>query len=349
MMIKQNILGKAFFFALFACVFVAGMPVHSLAQAPYHLLKSYPLDEDGGWDYLFFDKGSHRVFISCATHVDVFDVKAEKVVGEIDHTEGVHGIALAPEFNHGYTSNGKTNTVLMFNMTTLDTLKRIRVGQKPDAIIYEPFTKTIMVCNGESKSVSLLDAEVGNVLATIPLGGAPEYIVTDGEGHAFVNLEDRSELVGINLKTYLPYRRIKLTPGEGPTGLAIDVKNHRLFAGCRNQKMIIINYDNGKVIGSLPIGKGVDAVVFDPDKKVAVSSNGEGSLTVVGEVTPDSFAIVQTIPTQAGARTETIDPGTHNLYLVTADFGPAPEATKENPNPRPAIIANSVRLLKYGY
>ena len=315
----------------------------------YHLLKSYPLDEEDGWDYLTFDNSANRVYMACASHVEVFDLKEEKIIGDVPNTQGVHGIALAPEFNHGFASCGKTNTVLVFNMKTLDTLRRIRVGEKPDAIIYDPFIKSILVCNGNGKSLTIIDAKGAYVVATIPLGGQPEFIVSDGQGRVYINLEDRSEVVGVNLKNYLPYRRIKLAPGESPTGIAMDVKTNRIFCGCRNGKMIVVNPDISKIVAAIPIGKNVDAVVFDPDKHVAISSNGEGTLSIIREVTKDSFQLAETITTQPGARTETLDPKTHNLYLVTADFGAAPEATKENPNPRPPIIPSTVRLLKYGY
>jgi len=330
---------------------IESIPAHTFAQETghYHLLKQYPIGGEGGYDYLAFDNKAGRVFISHATHVVVFDVNAEKIVGDIPNTEGVHGIAFAQEFNHGFTSNGKTNTVLMFDLKTLDSLKRIPVGEKPDAIIYDSFSKCILACCGNSNGVSVIDAATGTVKTLIPLGGAPEFAVSNDKGHVYINLEDKNEVVGVDMKTFNVVRRMKLAPGESPTGLAMDEKTNRLFSGCANECMVILNVEKGKVVGTFPIGKRVDAVVFDSEKKVAISSNGDGTLTVVREITPDKFEVAETVKTQVGARTETLDPKTHNLYLVTADFSPAPEATKEQPHPRPTLIPNTMRLLKYGY
>jgi YVTN family beta-propeller protein len=237
----------------------------------------------------------------------------------------------------------------MFDMKTLDTLKRIPVEKDPDAIIYDPYTKSIVACDGHSECASVIDAATGNVKKTVPLGGSPEFAVSDGKGHVFINLEDKSAVVCVDMKGFKVIRRMELAPGEGPTGLAMDKKTHRLFAGCANQKMMVLNADNGKVVTSFPIGAHVDAVVFDPETKCAISSNGEGNLTVVHEITPDKFEVAETVPTQMGARTETLNPKTHDIYLLTSDFGPAPEPTKEHPHPRPSIIPNTFVLLKFGY
>lgn len=334
---------------LLVCFFGVSSLLLAQSGGHYHLLKKYPLGGEGGWDYVAFDETNGRVFISHATHVMVFDATAEKIVGDIPNTIGVHGIAFAPEFNHGFVSCGKMNSVLMFDLKTLDTLKRIPVEKDPDAIIYDPFSKSIVTCDGHSECASVIDAATGNVKKTVPLGGSPEFAVSDGKGHVFINLEDKSAVVCVDMKGFKVIRRMELAPGEGPTGLAMDKKTHRLFAGCANQKMMVLNSDNGKVVASFPIGAHVDAVVFDPETKCAISSNGEGNLTVVHEITPDKFEVAETVPTQMGARTETLNPKTHDLYLLTSDFGPAPEPTKEHPHPRPSIIPNTFVLLKFGY
>ncbi len=319
------------------------------ATEHYHLLNKVSLGGEGGWDYISFDDSGRRLYISHATHVIVYDVDNAKVVGDISNTEGVHGIAFAPEFNHGFTSNGKSNSVLMFDLNTLDTLKRILVGQKPDAIIYDPFSKMIIVCNGKSENATLIDASTGNVKASIPLGGGPEFAVSDLMGHAYINIEDKNEVVDLDMKKFKVLHHWNLGGGEGPTGIDMDRKNHRLFIGCANKLMVVVNSENGKIISKLPIGIGVDAVIFDPKKSVALSSNGDGTLTVVREHTPNKFEVEENIVTQAGARTEALDQKTGTLYFISADFGPAPEATKDHPHPRPSILPNTFTLLKFGY
>jgi DNA-binding beta-propeller fold protein YncE len=327
-------------------------PIISSAQTGtehYHLLGNVTLGGEGGWDYLTFDEAARRLFISHSTHVMVYDVDNWKIAGDIANTEGVHGIAIVNEFGHGFISNGRSNSVLMFDLKNLDTLKRITVGEKPDAIIYDPFSKMVIVCNGDSKNATLIDASTGNVKNTIPLGGDPEFLVSDMKGHVYINVEDKNEVVEIDMKNFKVLHHWSLGGGEGPTGIAMYMNTHRLFIGCANKLIVIVNSDNGKIISKLPIGKGVDAVIFDPEKHVAISSNGEGTLTIVKETAPDKFEVAETVTTQMGARTEALDGKTHDLYLITADFGPAPEATKERPHPRPSIIPNTFRLLRFGY
>ena len=315
----------------------------------YHLISKTPLGGEGGWDYVAFEEVSRRLFISHATHVIVFDVVASKIVGDIPNTEGVHGIAFAAEFGHGFTSNGGSNSVLMFDLKSLDTLKRIAVGEKPDAIIYDPFSKSIIVCNGSSNNASILDAATGRLKATIALGGAPEFAVSDLAGHVYINIEDKSEVVDVDVKQFRVLHRWKLGRGKEPTGLAMDRKTRKLFIGCANKLMVIMDADNGKIVSTLPIGARVDAVVFDAAKDLAISSNGEGTLTVVSEKVHAPFEVAETVTTQQGARTEVLDEKTHDIYLVTADFGPAPQATKEYPHPRAVILPNTFCLLRFGY
>jgi DNA-binding beta-propeller fold protein YncE len=315
----------------------------------YHVLTTLILGGEGGWDYLTFDDVSRHLFISHSTHVMVYEVDTRKIVGDIANTEGVHGIAIANEFGHGFISNGKSNSVLMFDLKTLDTLKRITVGGNPDAIIYDPFSKMVVVCNGKTENAMLIDASTGIVKKTIPLGGGPEFAVSDLNGRVFINVEDKNEVVEIDMKNSKVLHHWKLGAGEGPSGIAMDRNTHRLFIGCANKLMVIVNSDNGKILGKFPIGEGVDAVVFDPEKKMAISSNREGNLAIIREISADKFEVAETVTTQPGARTEALDEKTHDLYLVTSDFGPAPEATKEHPHPHPSIMPNTFRLLRYGY
>ena len=325
------------------------MPISGRSQVKdYHLMKKVVVGGEGGWDYLTPDPNNDRLYISHGTQVEIYDLVHDSVVSHILHTEGVHGIAIADRDQHAFISCGKSNTVLMVDMRTGDTIKRIPVGEKPDAIIYELATKHIYVMNGKSEDITVLESISGAFVATIKLPGGPEFAVSDEHGHVYVNLEDQSKVVKIDAKTNTIEKTWSLGPGKGPTGIAMDRGSDRLFIGCGNEMMIVIDAENGKVVKQMKIGKGCDAVVFDPFTKYAFASCGDGTVTIVHEVTPKNFVAVQTLQTQRGARTIALDPRSHNIYLTTAEFGPAPEATKENPKPRPQIVPGSFVVLKYG-
>ncbi|MFZ1978266.1 MAG: YncE family protein [Bacteroidota bacterium] len=315
-------------------------------KSGYHLVSKIAVGGEEGWDYLTFDPPSHRLFISHGTNVTVINTDSDKVVGVILKTEGVHGIAIADEFDRAFISNGRTSTVSMIQLKTLRLVDTIPVGKNPDAILYDDYSKRVFVFNGRSNDATILDAEKGTVVATLPLRGKPEFSACDGKGHVFVNIEDKNEIVAIDSKTLVILSRWPITPGEGPSGLAIDRENHRLFSVCDNKLMIVLNSDNGAVISSLPIGARVDGCAFDPDLKLAFSSNGEGTVTVIREESPTNFSILETIKTQLGARTIAVDTTRHILYLPTAEFGPAPAPTPEHPRQRPAIIPNTFVILK---
>jgi DNA-binding beta-propeller fold protein YncE len=321
----------------------------SLAVGPgYHVVKTYPLGGDGGWDYLAFDPASRHVFLSRATHVVVIDADSGKNVGEIPDTPGVHGIALAPEFDHGFVSNGREGTVTIFDLKNLKVLGKIPVGENPDAILYDPASKRVFTFNGRSHDSTAIDAAKGTVLGTIKLNGKPEFAVSDESGRVFVNIEDTSQLVELDPNKLEVKSRWPLAPCEEPSGLAIDRKHRRLFSGCSNKLMAVVDADSGKVTSTLPIGDGVDANAFDPDTGLAFASCGEGVLTVVHEDSADKFSVVENVPTQRGARTMTLDPTKHQIFLVTAKFGPPPPATAEQPRPRPAILPDSFVVLVVG-
>lgn len=340
-----------------AIVFVAAIVVlvaanlGSAADAPsqqssgYHVTKKFPLGGEGGWDYLLADSANHRLFISRGTHVMVVDMESGKVTGDIPDTLGVHGIALAPEFNRGFTSNGRANTATIFDLKTLATIGTVKTGENPDAILYDPASKRVFTFNGRSGDATAIDAASGEVKGTVPLGGKPETGVADGKGHIYVNVEDKSEVVAFDSNTLAVLNHWPLTGCEEPSGMAIDVKHRRSFSGCHNKVMAVLNLDTGKVVATPAIGAGVDANGFDPETSLAFSSNGDGTLTVVREDTPDIYTVVENVPTQPRARTMTLDPKTHVIYLVTAEFGAAPAATPENPRPRPAMVPNSFTLL----
>jgi DNA-binding beta-propeller fold protein YncE len=318
------------------------------ADPGLHVLKTFPLDGDGGWDYLKLDPDSRRLYISRSTHVMVIDADSGKSVGDIADTPGVHGIALAPDLGRGFTSNGREGTVSIFDLSTLKTIKKVQVGDNPDAILFDPATKRVFTFNGRSQDSTAIDAATGEVVGKVPLGGKPEFGVTTGAGELFVNLEDKSEILALDPKNLKIKSRWPLAPCQEPSGLAIDVKTRRLFAGCDNKMMAVVNADTGKVITTLPIGDGVDANGFDPETGFAFASCGEGVLTVAHEDSPDIFSVVQSIPTQRGARTMALDPKTHQIFLVTAKFGPPPAATEQQPHPRPSILPDSFVVLVVG-
>jgi len=321
-----------------------------LAQDPgLHVINTYKIGGEGWWDYLTIDPASRHLFLSRGTHVMVIDADNGKVLGDIPDTQGVHGIALDSESGRGFTSNGREGTVTIFDLNTFKTIDKVKdVGQNPDAILFDPATKRIFTMNGRSQDTTAIDAATGKIVGKIPLGGKPEFGVSTGEGEVFVNIEDKSELVVFDPKELKVKSRWPLAPCEEPSGLAMDFKNRRLFAGCDNKMMAVINADTGKVITTLPIGGGVDANRFDPETQLAFASCGEGSLTVVHEDSPDKFSVVQSVATERGARTMTLDPKTHQIYLVTAKFGPPPAATAENPRPRPSMLPDSFVVLVVG-
>jgi YVTN family beta-propeller protein len=314
----------------------------------YHLLKQVTLGGEGGWDFLAVDAEPRTLYITHGTQVETYDLDNDSLMAPILHTDGSHGIAIADREKHGFISCGKSNTVLEFNLKTRDTIQRIPVGQKPDAIIYEYATHHIFVMNAGSNSISVLDAKTGALLDTIPLDGNPESAVSDERGSVFVNIESKSEVAKINANTNTVEAVWKLAPGIGPTALAIDRGSNRLFVGCANEKMIVMNATNGKITQTFPIGKGVDAATFDPFMKLAFSANGEGNVTILQSTSQGKYRLAQTLDTKRGARTIAYDPQTHDIYLVTADFGPAPAATKEQPKPRPSLMPGTFTLLKFG-
>ena len=335
---------------LIALLFLFAFTPLMLAEDPgLHVIKTYKLGGDGGWDYLNIDAGARHVFISRGTHVMVMAADSGKVVGDIPDTPGVHGIALAPDLGRGFTSNGREGTVSIFDLQTLKPIDKVKdVGENPDAILFDPATKRVFTFNGRSHDSTAIDAATGKIVGKIPLDGKPEFGVSTGTGELFVNIEDKSELVALDPKELKVKATWPLAPCEEPSGLAIDVKHRRLFAGCGNKLMAVVNADNGKVITTLPIGQGVDANGFDPETQFAFASCGEGVLTVAHEDSPDKFSVVQNVTTKRGARTMTLDPKTHQILLVTADFGPPPAPTPEQPRPRPTILPDSFVVLVVG-
>ncbi len=320
----------------------------TLSASGYHLLEKIQVGGEGGWDYLFADADAHRLYVSHATKVVVIDTDKDTIIGEIPNTNGVHGIAVAENLGRGFVSDGRDNTVTIFDLKTLKTLDTVKVGKNPDAIIYDAASKRVFTFNGGSSDATAIDAASGKVAGTIALGGKPEFAASDGKGTVFVNIEDKSEVVPIDSRNLTAKTHWSIAPGEEPSGMAFDAKTRRLFLVCSNKKMIVLNADTGKVVADLPTGNGTDAAGFDTKTRLAFASNGEGTLTVVHEDSADKFSVVENVQTQRGARTMTLDAKTGKIYLATAQFGETPAPTAERPRPRPAIVPNSFVILVFG-
>ena len=306
------------------------------------LLKEIKIGGEGGWDYLTMDSSARRLYVSHATHVVVVDPDAGKVVGDIPDTPGVHGIALAPNLNRGFISNGRGNNVTIFDMKTLKAMSQVATGENPDSIRFEPKSGRVFTFNGRSNNSTAIDAKTGMAVATIPMGGKPEFSVADDKGHVYVNVEDTSEILEIDAAKAAVTKRYSLKPCDGPSGLAIDVKKRRLFSVCGNRLMAISDPDAGKVLAMPAIGQGPDGAAFDPSTGYAFSSNGDGTLTVVQEM-GGKYEVVENVATARGARTITLDEKTHNLYLPAADALPAQPGQR-----RGGFAPDSFKLLVVG-
>ncbi|PYV45378.1 MAG: YVTN family beta-propeller domain-containing protein [Acidobacteria bacterium] len=289
-----------------------------LETAGYHLLAKYPAPGDDGWDYLTMDSPNRRLFISHGTKVDVMDADQGRVIGEIAGTRGVHGIALAPQFNRGFISCGQANEAVIFDMKTLAIVNRVPVGKKPDAIIFDPLTKRVIVNNGDSNNSTIINPADGKVTGTIDLEGAPEFAAADGKGKIFINLEDKNETVKVDPIALKVEARWSLKPCETPTALAMDTATRRLFIGGRNKMMAVLNADTGAIVATLPIGERVDAAVYEPSTHLIFFSNGDGTVDIFHQDSPDHYSTVSKLTTEAGAKTMAFDPQTHRIFLSVA-------------------------------
>jgi YVTN family beta-propeller protein len=340
--------------------FAAGMIGGALAvsmplasQQPYKILDHWKLSDNGFWDYLIADPAAHRLYITRGDHVDVLATETGKLVGTIGGLHGTHGVALDNAGKFGYISDGGGNAVVVFDRATLATLATIPAGQNPDGIVFEPATQTVWAFNGRSKDVTVIDAASRTVAATIPLPGKPEFPAVDGKGIVFDNIEDKSEIVRMDARLNLTPQHNKvviewpLSNCEGPSGLALDTAGQRLFTVCGGKKMAVVDANTGKTIANPAIGDGPDAAGWDAKHKLAFASCGEGVLAVVDAGTP-GYPTIETLPTQRGARTMAYDSGSDRIYLVTAEFGPRPEPTAENPRPRPKMVPGTFVVLVVG-
>jgi DNA-binding beta-propeller fold protein YncE len=343
---------SAIFCCMAACLALAA-PAHTQGTPPakpgYHVIKEIPLGGEGGWDYLTVDAAARRLYVTRSTRVVVLDADSGSVVGEIPDLSGVHGVALATDLNRGFISNGRSSTVTIFDLKTLAKLGEVKTtGDNPDAILYDPASHRVFTFNGRSANATALDAASGKVDGTVALGGKPEFATADGKGEVFVNLEDKSEVAVLDSRTLTVKAHWPLKPCEEPSGMAIDRQHRRLLSGCHNKMAAILDADSGKVVATVPIGEGVDANAFDPATRLGFSSNGDGTLTVLHEDSPDHFTVVENVPTRRSARTMALDEKTHKLFLSAAQFGPAPAPTAEQPRPRPPVLPNTFVVLVVG-
>jgi DNA-binding beta-propeller fold protein YncE len=313
----------------------------------YHLVKKLTLGGDGGWDYFDVDSTTHRVFIPRRTHIMVVDAVG-KLLGDLP-IMGSHAVAFAPEFNRAFTSDNEQQTITIVDPATLQVIGKVSLpGRNSDGILYDPASHRLFTFTTDGGNDSTaIDATTGKVVGSVPLGSKPESAQTNGTGRIYVNMEEKNQVIEFDSTTLKVLNTWSIAPCNEPSGLTIDVVHKRLFAGCHNKLMTVIDYTDGKVVATVPIGEGVDANRFDPGTGLVFASCGDGTITVAHEDSPDKYTVIQTISTQLGARTMAIDTSNHNVYTVTATLGPPPPATPDNPRPRPAIIPKTFTLLIY--
>jgi hypothetical protein len=317
-----SILGSLAVAVVFSAVAFSRTAAPAPAGSGYHVIKTVPVGGEGGWDYVYIDSDARRVYVSRGTRTMVLDADTYAVVGDIPDTQGVHGIAVASDLGRGFTSNGRADSVTIFDLKTLKSIGTVKTDANPDAIIYEPVTKRVFTFNGRGKNVTAINAADGAVVGTIDLHGKPEFAVADGKGTIYVNNEDTSALHHLDAKGLKELHNWPLAPCKSPSGLAIDLANHRLFSVCDDKVMAVVNADNGKVVATPTICDGPDASAFDPSTGYAFASCGDGNLTVIHEDSPDKFTVVENVPTKRSARTMGLDLKTHNIFLPAADFDP---------------------------
>jgi hypothetical protein len=323
------------------------MPAH--VPPAYHYVQEIPIAGDTGWDYLSIDAEARRLYITHGTHIVVVDLDTESVVGDIPDTPGVHGFAIAHDLGKGFSSNGGESKVSVVDLKSLATLAKVATDEGPDAIAYEPGHQEVYAFNGRGKSTTILSAASGQVVATVKLPGKPEFAAVDpAAGRMLVNIEDKNEVVAIDTTAHKIVGEWPIAPGEGASGMAFDAVHHRLFLGCDNHLMLMLDSNTGKVVGSVPIGDGVDANAFDPQLQLAFSSNGSGTVTIAHEETPEKLVVTQTLRTQASARTLALDPKTHRIYLAAATFQATDEKTPAAPHRRRATVPGTFKVLVYG-
>jgi DNA-binding beta-propeller fold protein YncE len=334
--------------ALLLCLFTAPSRGAEPTSSGYRVQRTFEVGGEGGWDYLVVESARHRLFVSRSTHVMVIDTESGKVVGDIPGTDGVHGIALAPELGLGFTSNGKAGTATIFELATLAVTGTVKTGDDPDAILYDGSTRRVFTFNGRSHDATAIDAATGKVVGTLELGGRPEFAVADGAGKIFVDLQDKAEVVVLDAKKLELLARWPTAPGSEPSGLAYDAEHHRLFSACRSRTVVLLDSESGRVLESLPIGAGVDGASFDAERALVFASNTDGTLSVIREESPTKFALLAGVATEPGARTLALDSVTHLLYLPTAKFESLPKPKPGERPPRPKTVDGTFKVLVVG-
>jgi hypothetical protein len=317
-----TILGSLAVAIIFSAVAFSRAAAPSPGPSGYKVIKTIPISGEGGWDYITVDSDARRVYISHGTHVVVLDADTYAVVGDIPDTQGVHGIAVASGLGRGFTSNGRSNDVTIFDLKTMKTIGNVKTDANPDAITYDPVSKRVFTFNGRGKNTTAINAADGTVAGTLALGGKPEFAVADGKGSIFVNNEDTSELIQVDTQKVTETHRWLLAPCKSPSGLAMDLKNRRLFSVCDEKVMAVVDADTGKVVATPAICDGPDATAYEPSTGFVFASCGDGNLTVIHQDSPDKYTVVENVPTKRSARTMGLDLKTHNIFLPAADFDP---------------------------
>jgi DNA-binding beta-propeller fold protein YncE len=333
---------------LIGLVLLASM--QAMGAQSFKFLKSIPVGGEGGWDYLSVDAKARKLYVTHATKIVIIDLAEDKIAGEIADTPGVHGFAIASDLDRGFSSNGKESKVSVVDLNTAKTITKVETGENPDAILFEPTNSEVYAFNGRGKSATVIDARNSKVVVTVPLSGKPEFATADAlGGRVFCNVEDKNEVAVIDIKTHAVTASWPLAPGKEPSGMAFDAVHHRLFVGCGNKLMTMLDSDTGKVVAKVPIGAGVDACAFDDATQLAFASCGDGTITIAKEEALDKLTVVQTLTTERGARTMALDPGTHRIYTCTAqiapDTGPSPSPGERR---RPNYVPGTFHVLVYG-
>lgn len=348
---KANCANSILCLTLFVVVVSVGMLVVSPAVAEsapsYSVVRTMLIGGDGNWDYVFVDSAARRAYIARVTRFQVVDLESGKLIGEIPDTPGAHGVAVVTELGIGFTSNGRENTSSVFDLKTLKVSEKIKTGEGPDAIVYDPASGTVYTMNGHGQTASAIDPKTRKVIATIPLSGKPETPVPDGKGRMYINIEDKNTLAVVDTKTNKVVAEWPMAGCDEPSGLDMDRDEGVLFAACGNKLMAIVDAKTGKLIATVPTGDGSDGLAFDPRAKVAVASNGEGNMSFIGK-RDGKYVLLENVPTKKGARTIGFDATTGQFVTVTADFGPVPKPSSENPRGRPPVLPNSFSVIAVG-
>jgi YVTN family beta-propeller protein len=329
-------------------VLAGGVGAQEAGASGYKIIQKVPLPGDGGFDFLMVDSDARRVYITHNDSVQVIDADSYKLVGTVENVPHPHGVVVLPDLGKGYASSGDPGSVVVFDLKTFKHLSEIPTYKDTDVILYDPATGKVLTFDGDSKNATVIDPTTDKVVKTIDLGASPEVAVSDGKGHIYDNLESKSEVLKIDAKTMKMGKSWPLAPGESPSGLSMDIANNRLFSGCHNKTLVVMNAKNGKVVQALPIGDHVDGTYFDPESGNIFVSCGDGTLNVIHEDSPDKYSVVENVQTEEGAKTLAFDPKTGHVFLTTAQREPAPTPTKEDPKPHRKIVPGTFHVLVLG-